>query len=68
MFFDISLQIEKEIVDLMQKSLRLVDSLDHQQSPKHAIYVYRASIIHHKLAAMYHRSYLRKVILSFFVL
>lgn len=56
-----SFQVEKEILDLMQKSLRLVDNLDYKESPKHAIYVYRASIIHHKLASLYHRSYRAKV-------
>jgi len=52
--------VEREIVDFMHKALTLVENLDRVNSSKHAIYLYRSSIIHHKLASLYYRLFLEK--------
>uniref|UniRef100_A0A915HFF4 Bromodomain associated domain-containing protein n=1 Tax=Romanomermis culicivorax TaxID=13658 RepID=A0A915HFF4_ROMCU len=52
--------VQKKIADLMQKSLKLLDTLDIVDKAKHAVYLYRASIIHHKLGSLYHTAYRNK--------
>lgn len=47
--------IERDIIELMQKSLRLVESLMATDEAKRAVYVFRIAVIHHKLASLYYK-------------
>ncbi|XP_078586909.1 erythroid differentiation-related factor 1-like isoform X1 [Branchiostoma floridae x Branchiostoma japonicum] len=48
-------QVEKEVVDLMTRSIRYCDT--ETESPRQPLAQYRAATIHHRLASMFHNAY-----------
>ncbi|KAL3863890.1 hypothetical protein ACJMK2_005617 [Sinanodonta woodiana] len=48
--------VEKEVIDLMNKSLNLCACKTEPSLPKHAMYIYRTAIINHRLGSLFNNS------------
>uniref|UniRef100_A0A182QN91 Erythroid differentiation-related factor 1 n=1 Tax=Anopheles farauti TaxID=69004 RepID=A0A182QN91_9DIPT len=48
-------EVEQEVVDMLQRALKLCDQ--DNSGPKQVLYLFRAALIHHRIASYYHMSY-----------
>ena len=55
----LNLQVEKEVTELMNKSLKYCNT--DCTSARQPMYLYRAAVINHRLASLYHNSYRQEV-------
>uniref|UniRef100_A0A182NQJ1 Erythroid differentiation-related factor 1 n=1 Tax=Anopheles dirus TaxID=7168 RepID=A0A182NQJ1_9DIPT len=48
-------EVEQEVVEMLQRALKLCDQ--DNSGPKQVLYLFRAALIHHRIASYYHMSY-----------